>query len=42
MQCHMRKDLELQHLLCDNLRFQQPLNFFCLANELQYSTDIVY
>jgi hypothetical protein len=40
-QCHIREDLELQHLLCDNLQSQHPLSCICLANERQYSTNIM-
>jgi hypothetical protein len=40
-QCHMREDVELQHLLCDNRRSEHPLNHIRLANELEYSTNIV-
>jgi hypothetical protein len=40
-QCHMREDLELQHLICDTRRSQHPLNCICHTNELQYSTNIM-
>jgi hypothetical protein len=39
-QCHRREDLDLQHLHCDNLWSHHPLNCICLANELEYSTNI--